>query len=1720
MNDSRTHRVRFEALVAQAALAADAGNFEEVVVQLVAAASYAQSNYTGVFLDRRVEALLDRVARHVNASFSTVPRCDKSVGLLMTSIHPYGGHSKIAWRWVQVDRDHHFRLVLTAQQNRQEPEQLLELLEMGRMDCIRLPASGGLLQRIADARDEIAGADFLIMNIHPDDVIGAVAAACLRERLRTVFVDHAYFSFSLGMTHAHALCCTTPAAVAIATQERLISPEHLVWYRNAPEWLGRNIEVDEHDVREQLGVPEGALLLLSSGSEHKFYPVRGVGLLDLVAPVLDAFPEAHLAIVGIYHPERFVGPLLARHASRVHLLAPVGERVLLRYITVCDIYLDSVPNHSGGAAQQAMLLSKPTLAYADPLTYRAHLAPQFFTVDDFSWIHFSVGSYRTDLQELTRNPAWRQQRGEFLKAQVSSRISEQDNLESIRASYRKARLAPLIGQTLQDESLRMDNPALHEVFDKNLAGWAAFSNPANHAAPAARGAGGVAGVRALAFYLPQFHEIPENNAWWGEGFTEWTNVRQAKPLFEGHEQPLVPGELGYYDLSSVDVLERQAKLAKEHGIHGFCFHYYWFDGKRLLEKPVDQLLRAPQIDLPFCLCWANENWTRRWDGGEQEVLMPQSYSPELHERFARDLLPYFSDRRYIRVQGNPVLLIYRTDIIPDLKNTVASWRDAWRALGLGEVYLVAVESFRAVDPHEWGFDACCDFPPHQVDFRAIAPQRPVNLVADTQARVGDYGRLRDSWLGRPPPGYKRFCGLVPGWDNSARRRKGGATLFVDATPERYRTWLREAVARTVNEFEGDERLVFINAWNEWAEGCVLEPTQRWGRAYLEATRDVLRLPQQEFLRPVSSPYQQWLDGRLDCIKEISLYLAAGVHIQVLIAGGDAVAITRTRAALDAQQRAPDRVLTLAEDGLTALGEEGWTLLLHAGDTLETDALARLHLLLSEPEAEGARVVYFDHDELDAQGRLATPYFKPDFNHDLLLSYPYVGRALAVRNDWALPLLAGQGDGPFDLALAYRLALSAAAEGGARALRHIAAPLLHLTSEQPTVFCTTSEAWQALAGVLAEHLARAEPGSEVTEGPAPGTFHVIPPLPRTPLVSIVIPTRDQLPFLSRCIESLLEKTNYPNFEVLVVDNGSQTPEAREFLAGLAQVDPARIRVLAAPGAFNFSRMNNLAVKQARGEYLLLLNNDTAALQPDWLTMMVRHALRPGVGIVGARLLYPDGSLQHAGIIMGLRGPAEHPALGAPADQVGYLFRTQVQQDFSAVTAACLLVGKAVYEEVGGLDEQAFAVSYNDVDFCLRVGATGRRIVWTPLATLLHEGSASQKRSIENLGQVGKQARFTREQGAMYERWPDVIAHDPAYNPNLSLTERVYEIEFNALLRPAPPRVAGRPHALVFPGDTQGCGHYRLIQPLDAMVQARLATGRVSLSSMRAHLALASGADVLVFQRCFTDAGLQALQELRSLKQVRKVYDADDLDSRIRITNASYRQTLKDARGRMAKAIGLCDRLVVSTQPLAQALSGTSDDIRVVANRLAPGMWGVEPPKRDIGRPRRKGKPRVGWAGSTSHYGDLKMIADVIRDLAGEVDWVFMGMCPEEIRPYVKEFYAGVPTLEWPRHLMAQDWDLAIAPLESHAFNECKSNLKLLEYGWCAMPVVCSDVAPYQGDLPVVRVKNRHKDWCDAIRATLADGTQARAQGLALQRKVQSDWVLEGEHVSEWLAAWAS
>lgn len=798
----------------------------------------------------------------------------------------------------------------------------------------------------------------------------------------------------------------------------------------------------------------------------------------------------------------------------------------------------------------------------------------------------------------------------------------------------------------------------------------------------------------------------------------------------------------------------------------------------------------------------------------------------------------------------------------------------------------------------------------------------------------------------------------------------------------------------------------------------------------------------------------------------------------------------------------------------------WTLLAYPGDLLEIYAIELIDYQINHQKNKNTLIAYFDHDEIQANQSLKSPYFKPSFNPELLLSYPYMGRALAVRTDWAQPLLE-QAGGVFDLVLAYRLMLKALRDAGPSGFVHVPAVLAHLTPNEPAVFAQTSETWQALAKVLDEHLQITAPGAQIQEGPGPGTFHVIYPLERTPLVSIVIPTRDQLPFLSRCIDSLLSTTDYPAFEILVVDNDSQTPEARAFLAGLAALGTDQIRVLSVPGPFNFSRMNNLAVAQARGEFILLLNNDTAALQADWLSHMVRHALRDGVGIVGARLLYPDGKVQHVGVIMGLRGPAEHPCLGLDNTEPGYLFRAQVTQNFSAVTAACLLVSKAVYEEVGGLDEATFGVSYNDIDFCLRVGQTGRRIVWTPLATLLHEGSASQKAGIENKSEAQKVQRFSQEQQAMYLRWPEVIANDPAYNPNLSLAESGYEIETNPLLCFDKFQGLVEHRIAAFAADNEGCGHYRVLQPLQAMLDAGLCTGGASPEIFSPNLALRSGADTLIFQRPNSEVMLANLQALMPLKGIKKIYEVDDHITRVPIKSAHYDHIPRDMRGKMIKAIGLCDRLVVSTEPLARELGSYNDDVQVVHNRIPPSMWGAVPPQRTANATRAAGsKPKVGWAGGIGHLGDLEMIAGVIKDLADTVDWVFFGMCPDNIRPYVKEFYQGIPTLDYPQRLMtlAQDWDLAIAPLESNLFNDCKSNLKLLEYGWCGVPVVCSDVLPYQCDLPATRVKNRHKNWRDAILERVNDLEASRQEGLALQQRVASDWMLTGDNLQNWYKAW--
>lgn len=351
-------------------------------------------------------------------------------------------------------------------------------------------------------------------------------------------------------------------------------------------------------------------------------------------------------------------------------------------------------------------------------------------------------------------------------------------------------------------------------------------------------------LRALAFYLPQFHPIPENNAWWGPGFTEWRNVAKAQPRFPGHEQPHLPADLGFYDLRLADSRLAQADLARAHGIHGFCYYHYWFNGRRLLREPIDRVLESGQPDFPFCLCWANENWTRAWDGKTRDVLIGQHYSDNDDRAHLRWLAPAFADPRYVRIDGKPVFLLYRASQLPDPRRTTDIWREEAGRLGLGELYLCRVECFRGeqTDPASLGFDAAVEFQPDWAIARQPLRRSPwwtwatrLGLSPEVyqSSRVFSYPALVEAALAKPPPGYQRFPGVTPMWDNSARRREG-ATIFTGSTPELYEQWLRETAAR-FDPRSPQENLLFINAWNEWAEGNHLEPDQRRGRAYLEAT---------------------------------------------------------------------------------------------------------------------------------------------------------------------------------------------------------------------------------------------------------------------------------------------------------------------------------------------------------------------------------------------------------------------------------------------------------------------------------------------------------------------------------------------------------------------------------------------------------------------------------------------------------------------------------------------------------------------------------------------------------------------------------------------------------------------------------------------------------------------------------------------------------------------
>jgi lipopolysaccharide biosynthesis protein len=344
-------------------------------------------------------------------------------------------------------------------------------------------------------------------------------------------------------------------------------------------------------------------------------------------------------------------------------------------------------------------------------------------------------------------------------------------------------------------------------------------------------------AKVIAFYLPQYHPFPENDAWWGRGFTEWTNVAKAVPQFMGHGQPNLPGELGFYDLRVKAVQQRQVELARLYGVHGFCYHHYWFAGKRLMETPFNQVLADPSLDLPFCLCWANENWTRRWDGAEHDVLISQDHSPEDDLAFIADIASALNDSRYIRVEGRALLIVYRVALLPDPKATADRWRKYCRENGIGELHLIVAQTFGINDPRDYGFDGAVQFPPHNSVIADCSDEHAM-FNPSFVGRIFRYADMVEDARKPVKAGYPQYRCAFPSWDNSARKGSH-AHVFQGASPELFASWLRGNLDHARRTLPPTARLTFINAWNEWGEGAYLEPDSRHGYAYLEAVAGVL-----------------------------------------------------------------------------------------------------------------------------------------------------------------------------------------------------------------------------------------------------------------------------------------------------------------------------------------------------------------------------------------------------------------------------------------------------------------------------------------------------------------------------------------------------------------------------------------------------------------------------------------------------------------------------------------------------------------------------------------------------------------------------------------------------------------------------------------------------------------------------------------------------------------
>jgi glycosyltransferase involved in cell wall biosynthesis len=791
-------------------------------------------------------------------------------------------------------------------------------------------------------------------------------------------------------------------------------------------------------------------------------------------------------------------------------------------------------------------------------------------------------------------------------------------------------------------------------------------------------------------------------------------------------------------------------------------------------------------------------------------------------------------------------------------------------------------------------------------------------------------------------------------------------------------------------------------------------------------------------------------------------------------------------------------------------EVTWVLVIEAGCILEPHALAEWGWY-AQRASSNVLGIYSDEDvrqdarsSRDEDQQFAWPYFKPDANLELLQCMNYLGTVTAWRREtW---LEAGCPINPADI---YGLGLRLMHGFGRSSLEHIDSVLFHAPID------SSSDRESAEFAAAEAALRLVDPEARLCPLPQWGSWLAHYPEPANARVSLVVPTGPQTGFLRSLLQGVIHEGVDGIGEILLVCHQDHVEEVRDATRDL---NLPEVRILTYDNIdYNHSAALNLGFSQASCEFVLVCDDDIEPLHKDWLSQLLALLDRPGIGCVAPRLLAArgnDGQVNGGPLILGIQNLAA-PYNGEErwTGETGVYGRLQFTQNVSAVAGHCFATRRSLWVDVGAFDESDFPLWTSVLDWCLRAGQKGWQHIWTPLSGVLHHGG----KTVEFLRRDPRRALGLADQAltecnSMHVRWGGVLSRDPAYNRHLSLMTP-FDIESDIVVDWQPVR-KDRPRALAVTLNSGG-GQYRVVEPFAALQAAGIAQTVVVLPLARGLTRvlqplelLRAAPDCLVLQHSVDDGQLGAIDRFRAVAPgIPIIQMVDDLFGETSEKHPNRAFLNREGHQRLTQALLKSQRMIVSTEPLRLHYARYITDVRRVPNSLASQWDGLV----KTAKPRQR--LRVGWVGAGQHQDDLEMIAAVVATLAGEVDWIFMGMCPEKLQPYIHEFHHYVSIAEYPKIMASLDLDIAIAPLVDNLFNRCKSNLRLLEYGAMGWPVVCSDVYPYRtDDPPVVRVANDTLAWVQAIR-TLYEPQVRQQLGQSLAK-----WVDERFRLIQWVEEW--